>query len=140
MLQILCHQIASDTQRLAHDQTTHSALPLIVLTALAAWFGMDDLAPVKASFEDQAVIFMRKHNWILSWLYLGTFGSYIGFAAGVGLALAALWLCAVMLVRGLRRFFPRGPGPFGQDRERVQPRHVCSIQLRQGCAVPGASG
>jgi NNP family nitrate/nitrite transporter-like MFS transporter len=57
-------------------------VPLIVLTALAAWFGMDDLAPVKASFEDQAVIFMRKHNWILSWLYLGTFGSYIGFAAG----------------------------------------------------------
>ena len=43
---------------------------------------MDDLAPVKASFEDQAVIFMRKHNWILSWLYLGTFGSFIGFAAG----------------------------------------------------------
>lgn len=57
-------------------------VPLIVLTALAAWFGMDDLAPVKASFEDQAVIFMRKHNWILSWLYLGTFGSFIGFAAG----------------------------------------------------------
>ncbi len=57
-------------------------VPLIVLAALAAWFGMDDLAPVKASFEDQAVIFMRKHNWILSWLYLGTFGSFIGFAAG----------------------------------------------------------
>jgi NNP family nitrate/nitrite transporter-like MFS transporter len=57
-------------------------VPLIVLCALAAWFGMDDLAPVKASFEDQAVIFMRKHNWILSWLYLGTFGSFIGFAAG----------------------------------------------------------
>jgi NNP family nitrate/nitrite transporter-like MFS transporter len=57
-------------------------VPLIVVSALAAWFGMDDLAPVKASFEDQAVIFMRKHNWILSWLYLGTFGSFIGFAAG----------------------------------------------------------
>ncbi len=57
-------------------------VPPIVLVALAAWFGMDDLAPVKASFEDQAVIFMRKHNWILSWLYLGTFGSFIGFAAG----------------------------------------------------------
>ena len=57
-------------------------VPFIAATALAAWFGMDDLAPVKATFEDQAVIFMRKHNWILSWLYLGTFGSFIGFAAG----------------------------------------------------------
>jgi NNP family nitrate/nitrite transporter-like MFS transporter len=57
-------------------------VPLIVVVAALAWLGMDDLAPVKASFEDQAVIFMRKHNWILSWLYLGTFGSFIGFAAG----------------------------------------------------------
>jgi MFS transporter, NNP family, nitrate/nitrite transporter len=57
-------------------------VPLIIVSALAAWFGMDDLTPVRASFEDQAVIFMRKHNWILSWLYLGTFGSFIGFAAG----------------------------------------------------------
>ena len=60
-------------------------VPLIVAAALAAWLGMDDLGPVKASFETQAVIFMRKHNWILSWLYLGTFGSFIGFAAGLPL-------------------------------------------------------
>jgi putative ABC transport system permease protein len=31
----------------------------------------------------------------------------LGFAAGVGVAVAALWLSAVLLVRGLRRFFPR---------------------------------
>ena len=70
----------------AHDVWLQNAgyvwVPLIVATALAAWFGMDDLAPVKATFEDQAVIFMRRHTWILSWLYLGTFGSFIGFAAG----------------------------------------------------------
>ena len=57
-------------------------MPLIVAAALAAWFGMDDLGTVKASFETQAVIVTRKHTWILSWLYLGTFGSFIGFAAG----------------------------------------------------------
>jgi putative ABC transport system permease protein len=31
----------------------------------------------------------------------------LAFAAGIGVALAALWLSAVVLVRGLRRFFPR---------------------------------
>jgi putative ABC transport system permease protein len=30
----------------------------------------------------------------------------LGFAAGVGVAVFALWLAAVLLVRGLRRFFP----------------------------------
>ena len=43
---------------------------------------MNDLASAKASFKDQAVIFSRKHNWIMCILYLGTFGSFIGFAAG----------------------------------------------------------
>ena len=43
---------------------------------------MNDLASAKASFKDQAVIFTRKHTWIMCLLYLGTFGSFIGFAAG----------------------------------------------------------
>ena len=36
----------------------------------------------KASFAEQAVIFQRKHNWIMCWLYTGTFGSFIGYSAG----------------------------------------------------------
>ena len=57
-------------------------VPFIILSTLTAWFGMNDLASAKASFKDQAVIFSRKHNWIMCILYLGTFGSFIGFAAG----------------------------------------------------------
>jgi NNP family nitrate/nitrite transporter-like MFS transporter len=40
------------------------------------------LATMKASFADQAVIFRRTHNWIMCWLYTGTFGSFIGYSAG----------------------------------------------------------
>lgn len=43
---------------------------------------MNDIADAKASFKDQAVIFKRKDNWLMCWLYLGMFGSFIGFAAG----------------------------------------------------------
>ncbi|RHW20391.1 nitrate/nitrite transporter [Pseudomonas jilinensis] len=57
-------------------------VPLIVVAALAAWFGMNDIADAKASFKDQAVIFKRQHNWLMCWLYMGMFGSFIGFAAG----------------------------------------------------------
>ena len=57
-------------------------VPFIIISALAAWFGMNDIASAKASFKDQAIIFTRKHNWIMCVLYLGTFGSFIGFAAG----------------------------------------------------------
>lgn len=56
-------------------------VPFIAASAFAAWFGMNDIASMKASFADQAVIFRRTHNWIMCWLYTGTFGSFIGFSA-----------------------------------------------------------
>jgi NNP family nitrate/nitrite transporter-like MFS transporter len=57
-------------------------VPFIAAAAFAAWFRMDDIASMKASFSDQAVIFQRKHNWIMCFLYTGTFGSFIGYSAG----------------------------------------------------------
>jgi NNP family nitrate/nitrite transporter-like MFS transporter len=57
-------------------------VPFIVASAFACWFGMNDIASAKASFSEQAVIFERKHSWIMCWLYTGTFGSFIGYSAG----------------------------------------------------------
>ena len=57
-------------------------VPFIAASAFAAWFGMNDIASMKASFAEQAVIFRRTHNWIMCWLYTGTFGSFIGYSAG----------------------------------------------------------
>ncbi len=56
-------------------------VPFIALSAIGAWFGMNDLTTAKASFAEQSVIFRRSHNWIMCWLYLGTFGSFIGYSA-----------------------------------------------------------
>ncbi|SMC28458.1 MFS transporter, NNP family, nitrate/nitrite transporter [Andreprevotia lacus DSM 23236] len=60
-------------------------VPLVLVATLAAWFGMNDIAGAKSSFIEQAVIFRRRHNWLMCWLYLGTFGSFIGFSAGLAL-------------------------------------------------------
>lgn len=60
-------------------------VPFIAVSAIAAWFGMNDIADAKASFAEQAVIFKRKHNWLMCWLYIGTFGSFIGFSAGLAM-------------------------------------------------------
>ncbi len=56
-------------------------VPFLVIATLAAWFGMDDIASAKSSFQEQIVIVRRKHNWIMSYLYTGTFGSFIGYSA-----------------------------------------------------------
>jgi NNP family nitrate/nitrite transporter-like MFS transporter len=57
-------------------------VPWILITSVVAWFGMNDIADAKASFSAQATIFQRKDNWLMCLLYLGTFGSFIGYAAG----------------------------------------------------------
>lgn len=57
-------------------------VPFLVIFTLVAWFGMNDLADAKASLSDQLSILKRKHNWIMSVLYIGTFGSFIGYSAG----------------------------------------------------------
>jgi NNP family nitrate/nitrite transporter-like MFS transporter len=57
-------------------------VPAILVVAALAWTRMDDLAVVRASLGDQASVVLRRDTWVLAWLYLGTFGSFIGFAAG----------------------------------------------------------
>ncbi len=57
-------------------------VPFIIAATIAAWLGMNDIADARASFKEQAVIFSRKHNWMMCVLYTGTFGSFIGYSAG----------------------------------------------------------
>jgi len=75
-------QPVSATARLWLQNAGFIWVPFIAASAFAAWFGMNDIASAKASFSEQAVIFERKHNWLMCWLYTGTFGSFIGYSAG----------------------------------------------------------
>lgn len=56
-------------------------IPLAIFT-FAAWFGMNDLATSRASLRAQLPVLKRGHLWVMSLLYLATFGSFIGFSAG----------------------------------------------------------
>ncbi|EAO3465673.1 TPA_asm: NarK family nitrate/nitrite MFS transporter [Salmonella enterica subsp. houtenae serovar 16:z4,z32:-] len=57
-------------------------VPLLAVATLAAWFGMNDISSSKASVASQLPVLKRLHLWLLSLLYLATFGSFIGFSAG----------------------------------------------------------
>jgi NNP family nitrate/nitrite transporter-like MFS transporter len=56
-------------------------VPFILAATVAAAWGQNNIRGAQASFGQQVGIFQRKHAWILAWLYTGTFGSFIGFAA-----------------------------------------------------------
>jgi NNP family nitrate/nitrite transporter-like MFS transporter len=62
-------------------------LPLIALALYGAVRHMDNLSTARSTFKDQVVITRRKHTWVMSWLYIGTFGSFIGYSAAFPLLL-----------------------------------------------------
>ena len=53
----------------------------IVLTTIAAFFGMNNLETAKASIGEQMGIFKCKHMWIMCFIYTIAFGSFIGYSA-----------------------------------------------------------
>jgi MFS transporter, NNP family, nitrate/nitrite transporter len=65
-------------------------IPIILLTIIAA-FKMDNLPNATQSVKDQFVIVKRKHTWIMSVLYVATFGSFIGYSAAFPLLLRSLF-------------------------------------------------
>lgn len=57
-------------------------VPLILLALVGTYLFQNNLHVQSASFLEQSVIFKRKHTWLMGVLYTGTFGSFIGYAAG----------------------------------------------------------
>jgi len=57
-------------------------VPLIFVSVICTALFMNNLRVSSASLKDQVPVLKRKHTWMLSWLYVGTFGSFIGYSAG----------------------------------------------------------
>ena len=55
-------------------------LPLAIAVYGAVRF-MNNLTSARSTFKDQLAIVGRKHTWIMSYIYIGTFGSFIGYSA-----------------------------------------------------------
>ncbi|HUI94131.1 MAG TPA: MFS transporter [Xanthobacteraceae bacterium] len=55
-------------------------LPVVIAVFGAAYF-MNNLTSARSTFKDQLAIVGRKHTWIMSYIYIGTFGSFIGYSA-----------------------------------------------------------
>jgi MFS transporter, NNP family, nitrate/nitrite transporter len=56
-------------------------MPFILIAAVGAFLFMDNLSNARSSFRDQVVITRYKHTWIMSILYIATFGSFVGYSA-----------------------------------------------------------
>jgi NNP family nitrate/nitrite transporter-like MFS transporter len=59
-------------------------LPVLVAT-VAAWLFMDNLSVSRVPLKRQLTVVRNRHTWVISGLYIGTFGSFIGYSAALPL-------------------------------------------------------
>jgi len=62
-------------------------MPFIAVAVFGAARYMNNLHTARSNFKDQLVVTRRKHTWVMAWLYIGTFGSFIGYSAAFPLLL-----------------------------------------------------
>ncbi|MFN8188342.1 MAG: nitrate/nitrite transporter [Gaiellales bacterium] len=55
-------------------------IPFVLFFSIFAWFRLRSV-PVRANVREQFDIFHEKHTWLMTSLYVMTFGSFSGFAA-----------------------------------------------------------
>ena len=63
-------------------------IPLIVLAAACAFFFMDNLRVSRSEFREQLRVVRNGHTWLMSVLYIGTFGSFIGYSGALPILLS----------------------------------------------------
>jgi NNP family nitrate/nitrite transporter-like MFS transporter len=62
-------------------------MPFVGIAIFGAVRYMNNLSSARASLRQQLVIAKNPHTWRMSWLYIGTFGSFIGYSAAFPLLL-----------------------------------------------------
>jgi MFS transporter, NNP family, nitrate/nitrite transporter len=55
-------------------------VPLCIIAALGAYLFMDNLSASKSDSKSLILAAANGNTWIIAWLYIGTFGSFIGYA------------------------------------------------------------
>ncbi len=62
-------------------------VPFVALAAVCAWLFMDSLSQARSDASAYLAALRYRHTWIISVLYIGTFGSFIGFSFALPLVI-----------------------------------------------------
>jgi NNP family nitrate/nitrite transporter-like MFS transporter len=75
---------------------------LCVIAAVAAALFMDNLSSAKSSPREQLAALKNKHTWIMAFIYIGTFGSFMGYSSAMPLLIKLnFWRQPVPSVAGI---------------------------------------
>jgi len=76
--------------------------PLTIIGAIAAWIRLKSVPMQVRGVRDQLDIFRNKHTWMMTLLYVITFGAFSGFAAVFALIISNVYGTSVFGEDGIR--------------------------------------
>src|SRR6201998_1826312 len=85
----------------------------IAIAVFGAIFFMNNLTSAKASIANQLAIVKQKHTWIMSYIYIGTFGSFIGYSAAFPLLIKTQFPAITIAIAFLGPLVGSVARPFG---------------------------
>lgn len=97
-------------------------IPMIVVAAICAALYMDNLTTARNDTKALKEVLREPQTWVMSFLYIGTFGSFIGYSFAFGLVLqnqfgrTPLQAAGLTFLGPLLGSFSRPPGGWLSDR------------------------
>ncbi|MBV8923737.1 MAG: MFS transporter [Bradyrhizobium sp.] len=85
----------------------------IAIAVFGAVFFMNNLTSAKSSIANQLAIVKRKHTWIMAYIYVGTFGSFIGYSAAFPLLIKTQFPAITITIAFLGPLVGSVARPFG---------------------------
>ncbi|MFS0886308.1 MFS transporter [Aeromicrobium sp. 179-A 4D2 NHS] len=80
IVQLVVPLIITSGAGIALDRAGLIFVPAAILSALAAFVFMNNLGHARSDLRSYALAVRNPHTWIISFLYIGTFGSFLGFS------------------------------------------------------------
>ena len=89
--QVMTNKDTGATKDVWFQNAGYIWVPFVVVAVVLAWLLLRSVPVQARGFKDQLDIFKNKHTWIMTYLYVITFGTFSGLAAGFGLLINNLY-------------------------------------------------
>ena len=89
--QVMTNKDTGATKDVWFQNAGYVWVPFVLIAVVLAWILLRSVPIQVRGFREQLDIFQNKHTWLMTYLYVITFGTFSGLAAGFGLLIGNLY-------------------------------------------------